>query len=136
MRRLGTCYKPLLRCEAVTFPALFPMLLTLMQSHHLVLQMLTEWLNETTSMAQNFDFWGSGFTHWAEIPWRRSAAEFFVVRWLTHLMTLPPATKLEGLRLALIPAMKAYVCRVSCVLTTLPWQRRTPSKRLMSPLRA
>ena len=94
-----------------------------------VLQMLTEWLRETTSMAQDFDFWGSGFTHWVEIPWRRSAAEFFMVR----LMSLPPATKLERSCSTLIAALEAYVCRVSCLLMTSPWQRRMPSKNLMSP---
>ena len=95
MRQLGTCYKPLLRCEAGTFLALYPMVVTLMPSHHFVLQMLTHWLDETTTMAQDFDFWGSGFTHWVEIPWRRSAAEFFMVRWLPHFMSLP-ATNLGG----------------------------------------
>ena len=98
-----------------------------------MLQMLTEWLHETTSMAQDFDFWGSGFTHWVEIPWRRSAAEFFMVRLLTRLMSLPPATKLERSCSILIAALDVYVCRVFCLLMTLPWQRRMPSKSLTSP---
>jgi hypothetical protein len=42
------------------------------------LQAVLQYVRRSSSMLDDWDMWGSGFTAWPEVVWRRSALQFLV----------------------------------------------------------